>query len=375
MKILYVIPGLKKGGAERIAIDICREISLRKGHQCLLLVLSNENEYRQLTTDIAIQQINSTVQLSLLRKNKIDLQEFDSVVNEFKPNIIHSHLFAAEILSREKIFPHIKYFTHCHDNMSQLRNFSTQTFFQKKLLIEFYEKQHLLKNYLKSNNKFIAISEHTKKYFERVLPAQLQKNIFLLHNAIAFKQFNAVNELQKPFDKIRILNVGSFVPKKNQKLFIAIAEELRSRHLDFEITLLGNGPIYAEIKKLTESKKLEQFFSMPGNVADVENYYARANLYIHTATYEPFGLVLLEAMATGLPVISLNGGGNQDLINDNENGFMIHDQNPKFFADKVELLFHNRNLFSKLSTGAVEFAKKFDIANYVDQLLMLYAKA
>lgn len=372
MKILYIIPNLRKGGAERIAIDICREVNLRKEHQAMLMVLSAENEYSYQTADIPIKQTNSTVQLSFLHKNKIDIQDFKQVVESFQPDIIHSHLFAAEVLSREKIFSHIKYITHCHDNMSQFRNFSAQTFFNKKLITEFYEKQHLLKKYLKSNNKFIAISKHTKKYFESVLPSALKRYIFQQHNAIDFKLFNAGNR-KRQFDKIRIVNVGSFIPLKNQQLFIAIAEKLLQRKLSVEIVLLGNGTTYEAVKEQVKRKNLTEIVLMPGNVERVENYYAEANMYVHTSTSEAFGLVLLEAMATGLPVVALDAGGNRGLVKDNENGFMLQEQSAKLFADKIELLYTDRKLYDKLSAGAIEFARQFDIVNYVDKLLNLYA--
>lgn len=370
MKILYVIPSLQKGGAERLAIDICREVTARREHKALLLVLSDNNQYSYQTKDLPIRKTSSSVSLSFLKKSKIDLLDFEKIITEFKPDIIHSHLFVAEIFSREITYPGVKYFTHCHDNMPQLRNLSVQTVFNKKLLTDFYEKQHLLKKYLKCNNKFIAISEHTKEYFESVLPSSLRKNVSLLNNAIDFKQFNVVNQ-RRSLDKIRIVNVGSFVEKKNQQFFIFIAEELQRRNLNVEIVLLGNGPLYAAIKKQIEQKGLQQTISMPGNVMQVEDYYAQANLYIHTAIYEPFGLVLLEAMASGLPVVSLDGGGNRGLVTD-ANGFMLYEQNAKLFADKVELLFNDVMLYNKLSEGAVAFARQFDIVSYTDKLLKLY---
>src|SRR5205823_674023 len=119
---------------------------------------------------------------------------------------IHSHLFESEIISREKIFDS-KYFSHCHDNMSPFKNFSFKIIFEKRRLTDFYEKQYLLKKYLKCKNKFIAISEDTKQYFEKTLPQQLNNNILLLNNAIDFSRFNSAN-CRRRFDKIRIVNVG-----------------------------------------------------------------------------------------------------------------------------------------------------------------------
>lgn len=60
-----------------------------------------------------------------------------------------------------------------------------------------------------------------------------------------------------------------------------------------------------------------------------------SEFYFHITSYEPIGLVLLEAMATGLPVISLDGMGNRDIIIHNQNGFVFSEQDLKVFGDTL----------------------------------------
>ena len=76
--------------------------------------------------------IHSPVETILKGSNQSDLKEFEDKVTEFQPDIIHSHLFEAELLSRWKIFPEIIYVTHCHDNISQINGFSSKKTFKKK---------------------------------------------------------------------------------------------------------------------------------------------------------------------------------------------------------------------------------------------------
>jgi len=114
---------------------------------------------------------------------------------------------------------------------------------------------------------------------------------------------------------------------------------------------------------------------MPGNTVNVANYYAAANVYVHVATYEPFGLVILEAMASGLPVVTLDGKGNRDLIKEGENGFMIYNQSPEEFAEAIEKTVKDKNAYRKMSENALAFAKKHDIASYTDKLIKLYRLA
>ena len=87
---------------------------------------------------------------------------------------------------------------------------------------------------------------------------------------------------------------------------------------------------------------------------------------------EGFGLVLLEAMAAGLPIVSLDGRGNRGLIKDGENGFFIIEENAGLFVDKILLLANDEPLYRQMSAQAVEFARGYDIKNYVDRLLALY---
>ena len=96
------------------------------------------------------------------------------------------------------------------------------------------------------------------------------------------------------------------------------------------------------------------------------------NLYLHTANYEPFGLVLIEAMACGLPVICTDGKGNRDLIKEGVNGFMVWERDPVMLADKIELLLRNDTLRIEMGKKAHAFAQDFGIKKYVDSLVNLY---
>jgi len=77
-------------------------------------------------------------------------------------------------------------------------------------------------------------------------------------------------------------------------------------------------------------------------------------------------------MAAGLPVVTLDGKGNRDIIEQGKNGFMIYKQSAELFADKIIELIKNKELYQSMSAYAVEFAKKYDIKEYVDKLIDLY---
>ena len=130
-----------------------------------------------------------------------------------------------------------------------------------------------------------------------------------------------------------------------------------------------------KIKYEAFNLKLENKIEFKGNVDDIIPFLNSANIYLHTANYEPFGLVILEAMAAGLPVICLDGKGNRDIIKNNINGIIIKDEDVDLFASNIITLFKNNKLYKNFVDNGHITAKKYDIKKYVDVLLNNYFSA
>ena len=126
------------------------------------------------------------------------------------------------------------------------------------------------------------------------------------------------------------------------------------------------------LEQYAEDLNLSKYISFKGNVRNVTHYLKTSNIYLHTATYEPFGLVILEAMAAGLPVISLDGKGNRDIITNDVNGYILSTPSPTDFVIKIQKVFSNKEQYEMFSENGKKTAKKHDIKNYVKKLLNLY---
>jgi glycosyltransferase involved in cell wall biosynthesis len=371
MRILHIIPDLQKGGAQRLCLDICNELLKRENVEVLLVTLYGRNEYIDLSRGINKIICNSKVVLSLTGNTIVDLKDLESIVLNFKPDIIHSHLFEVEMISRYNTNPHIEYITHCHDNMQQFQNLSFKTFFNKKLVTNFYEKYILVNKYMLCNNYFITISQDNYHYFNSVLPKRLTNNINLLPNAIDYVKFyNPAPILLN--EKIVISTVGSLVDKKNQLFLIPVVKYLANKGINVHLNIVGEGINRLIIEQEIAKEHLQKYITLHGNVDNVRGILKASTIYVHPASYEPFGLAILEAMAVGLPLVSLDGKGNRDIIKNGENGFIIKEKNPITFATKIMDIINKPSLFYKLSENARGFAKQFDIKNYVDKLLEIY---
>jgi glycosyltransferase involved in cell wall biosynthesis len=101
-----------------------------------------------------------------------------------------------------------------------------------------------------------------------------------------------------------------------------------------------------------------------------------SDLYIHPATYEPFGLVLLEAMASGLPVISLDGYGNRELIREGYNGFLLpNDATAHEIKNKIDWFLEEPTRFVEIAENGLGFCLDYSMQVYANKLIDLYRRA
>jgi glycosyltransferase involved in cell wall biosynthesis len=372
LRILQVIPSLAKGGAERLVLDLCNSLHRRDDTEVLLLSFHADNGYTFLTEHLPWVVCPSSVSLSLRSPARSNTAELNRIIREFRPRILHSHLFEAELVTRQQPQPGIAYVSHLHDNMEQFTDFSVSTLLSRRRFTQFYEKLHLIRLYRACSNHFIAISGDTEQYFRKVLPPDLHR-ITLLPNAINLERFRRPNPPQpRKGAAFRLVSTGSLVPKKNQAFLAGVLKILVSQGMNVHLDLLGEGPCRTPIEQEAVALGVQDRITLHGNVDAVEQYLHQADLYVHAATYEPFGLALLEAMAAGLPCIALDGKGNRDIVKDGYNGYLIGSASSEDFAAKVSLLAKDKTLYSRMSIQASKFSADYGIEAYTDRLVTFY---
>jgi len=134
-----------------------------------------------------------------------------------------------------------------------------------------------------------------------------------------------------------------FIPKKNlTRLLHAFAVFLKTwRHSPWHLVLLGNGPERSRLERLRSELGLNNTVFMPGfkQYGDLPAYYGLANVFVHASTTEQWGLVVNEAMATGLPVIvSDRCGCSPDLVEEGVNGFLFNPTDTEKLAGRMRKL-------------------------------------
>jgi glycosyltransferase involved in cell wall biosynthesis len=208
----------------------------------------------------------------------------------------------------------------------------------------------LWESFLK-NTKTICSTNKTKKEIEKF-------------GALAFHVPHCVDcSMFKPGPKekqIKILYVGRMNEEKGILSLLKIIEKINSKNVKF--VFVGKGPLDQTIKEKSKTLPIEHL----GFVKDRKNLakiYSESDIFVLNSYAtehweELFGIVLVEAMASGLPVISTDCIGPKEIVKNNKNGFLIPQKDDKALSDKLNLLIKDKKLREKFGKNSRELAIK-----------------
>ena len=351
-----------------MVIDMCTTLSVFGEHEIRLVTFRMKNDYAFATKGLRIDCLTSTVVPSVTGKWKIDIAELQLYINNFKPDVIHSHLFETEMVLSQVNCGNALRVMHFHDNMPQLARFSWKTCLSKQKFTNWFERYIVLKNWKNIEKRCaIAIAEDSLNYARHVLDKET-----VVHKVLNGISVNRFTPAQPKVKTLQLCMIGSLVEKKGQALAIRVIKNLHEKGFSFHLHLLGDGPKRKELETLTTELELTYFIHFQGNIDHPEVFLHRAFVYLHTANYEPLGLVLLEAMAAETPVVCSDGRGNRDLIEHGKNGFIFKQPDPSELADQIIELWQNAPLYNSIQHAAKDFVKDFDMSLYCSRLVALY---
>ncbi len=172
-------------------------------------------------------------------------------------------------------------------------------------------------------------------------------------------------ELEKK-DNI-ILSVGRLVPGKRFDLLITAFKKISDPTA--KLFILGDGPERETLKNLANELGLQDRVTLPGFTPDTGHYYAKAKCFALTSEHETFGLVLIEAMSYGLPVLSTSRGGPSELLNSKAYGALL---GPDPTADEVAKALDQALARPGDPLPRMERARAFDTKTGVDRYEKLF---
>jgi glycosyltransferase involved in cell wall biosynthesis len=217
-------------------------------------------------------------------------------------------------------------------------------------------------------DQIISVSNFEK---ENLLQLGVRKELIqTIYNGVDLDQFSFQPQQSQETFNIGIL--ARLSKEKNHKLFLTIANELKDmEHFTFHIA--GDGPERDFVEKEMKNLKLSHKVKVLGQVSNPYEFICNMDLLLLTSFREVFPMVVLEAMATGTPIVSVDIGGIKEAIVDHETGILISHHSEKEFAEKILLLHDNEDLRQDLgSTARQKVEESFSLANMVHSTLKTY---
>ena len=310
-------------------------------------------------------------------------EEFAILIREFfnvnclKIDLIYSHYWLSgivgESLSESLRIPHFVTF---HTMAKTKSKFSPRNF-------EHPKRQQNEKKVMDSARYIIALSSVESVDIQNLYDIPEEKIIVFppgvdLQNFYPVDKSVAKEALGMKNHKY-ILFVGRIDPIKGFEILLEMAQILKKKN-EFQLIIVGGGSIRSkeliELQSKIDSKDLSDDVVLIGSVPhqQLKTYYSAVDVFVLTSFYESLGFVILESMACATPVVASNVGGIPTLVDDSLTGFLIDENNPESFAEKVEELLIDNNLNYKMGQEGLKKAKLISWTQMTIQMNSFFEK-
>lgn len=348
IKILYIYPNLNIGGAQKVVLDLINNLDKDKFEVHLICNGGKFLEY-----------INENINLHNLKidKKKYILKsilQIKKIIKKEKINIAHSHHRYTTFLCRiAKINSNLQV-VHSEHNVFPNKNFIN----------------------LRGRN-IISVSQSVKcnlmKYGIK------EKNITVIYNGIDEKKYmNAPKiDLKKEFniEGFTFGFIGRLSEQKGIRYMLNAFKSIIDREYNCNLVLIGDGELRTEIKNFIKENKLEKNVFLTGFRNDIINIIPSLDMYILPSIFEGFPMTNMEIMINSKSLIATDVGGNKEIIDDNNNGYIINSKSVDDILNKMIFILENKEILDELGEKAkLKVISEFTLNSMINNHVKYYLK-
>ncbi|QZY55557.1 glycosyltransferase [Crassaminicella profunda] len=353
-KIVHIISNFKIGGAQKLLLDLINN-SNKSLFDVSVISLYNKtnnslaNEFEK--ADCPIYYLNKKSGFDI----NIELQ-LVNLLRKIRPDVVHTHMAGLKYSIIPLLFCKVK--LKCNTEHTIIKeNYTNIEAWVKKFAYKYF------------NVKPVGISNCVSESIKKVYKVSDIKTIY---NGINVEKYTHDGERIIDEKNIKLINVATFLPDKNHEFLIESIKILAEKINNFKLYLIGDGKLRNEIQKKIDYYDLGQHVILLGFRNDVNELLVKSDMFLMTSKHEGFGLVLVEAMAAGLPIVATEIGGIPEVVINNQNGLLVSCDKPRLFADAIEKLINEKSKYKTISSNNLLRAKKFDIQNTILEYEKLY---
>jgi colanic acid/amylovoran biosynthesis glycosyltransferase len=223
----------------------------------------------------------------------------------------------------------------------------------------------------------VCISDFARSQVMAFAPEEVWPRFSIVHCGVDPTEFDPDREAPTSSDEeFRILYVGRLVPFKGQGILLEAAAEMRSKGTDVRLTLVGEGPSRAELERRAHELDLADAVIFAGAVGqdEIRAHYAAAAVFCLPSFAEGVPVVLMEAMAMRVPVVTTRVMGIAELVDDGEDGLLVPPGRVDELTVALQRLAHDPDLRQDLGRrGREKVVSQFDVRESGRQLARVFA--
>ena len=354
-KILIIIGSLNTGGTEKHLYNLIAN-GLNKHFKFHIITITETGDLYKRFLSLGVKVYNigdSQIRIFKIFYKIYMIHKFFLKVN---PDIVHYYL------------PH-----------SYLLGGFLSIFYRKKKFImsrrslNFYQNKYFLAKQVEYflHSFMDKIIVNSKKIIKQLVNEEgvENKKIKLIYNGILLKK----KQTNKVSNTHNLVCLANFIKYKNHEmLFRACA--LLDKRIDWKLNLYGKSDVkrLKKLKQICKELKIIDKVNFNKSTTNVSNILSKSYLGLLVSLEEGFSNSILEYLNHGLPVIATQVGGNDEVIKNNYNGYLIEVYDDENLAKKIEYLLQNKKEYSRISKNSLLSIKKYDIYNAIKEYQKIY---
>lgn len=336
--VMLIISSLAGGGAERVTVNLANALS-EDYKVCIVTLFSNPDDYHP---DEKVEVIRYTDYLNGLSKAArkiIQLGGYFSrllwvsrLKRSFRPDATISMLIVPNVINA---------FTDCGDF---------------RILSERADPSVIGGRYEKYIRISLPRADHTVFQSRRVqamFPLEVQQKSSIILNPVS------VSAEKQAQSEHRIVNVGRLSEQKNQRMLIKAFSRFCTEHDGYTLDIYGDGPLRQELEGLTEQLGIADRVVIHDFTPDLHTQIRSAEMFVLSSDFEGLSNALLEAMMMGIPCISTDCAGSDEVIENMKNGILVPVGNEDALLEAMNRLADDEELRRSLSENGGKASERF----------------
>lgn len=359
-KILHIIPGLKMGGSETLLFNWLK-CSINSNFHYEVLCFDPNGFYIKKLRDLGIK----VHIVNLQPKNEMNILGLPKLlikIQQINPDIIHSHCIRAHLWLFPALFLFLK--------LRGINPILIHTIHDTFKCINYQRRQTLEKFASLFISNQVAISNQVRDYHNKTFGVSLHK-IEIIYNGINLNSFSAKSDNDFKKNIVTVANLHKvkkgYIPALNGiKLLV-------KKYPDLCYHIIGDGELRLEIENFIKKNNLKDNIKMHGQIDNVNEVLQNMDIFLLPSLWEGFGLVLVEAMAIGLPIVATNVGGIPEVLDYGNYGIIIKPNDFTEIEKAIAILIEDTELRQKLSQKGIERSKVFNIEKMIEKYEQCYS--